>query len=64
MTFLPAEFFIGDSRVWHVAITWEDGRDEPPVELENRRGVGGGSHVIYLHEFGVSTNANTLAQQV
>jgi hypothetical protein len=50
MTFIPAEFFIGDSRIWHVAITWEDGRDEPPVELENRRGVGGESRVLYLNE--------------
>jgi hypothetical protein len=50
MTFLPAEFFVGESAVWHVAIAWEDGRDEPPVELENRRGVGGKSRVIYLDE--------------
>lgn len=49
MAFIPAEFFVGDSAIWHVAITWEDGRDEPPVELENRRGVGGESRVVYLN---------------
>ena len=47
MTFMPAEFFVGESEVWHVAISWEDGQDELPVELENRRGIGGGSRVDY-----------------
>jgi hypothetical protein len=50
MTFLPAEFSVGESAVWHVAITWEDGRDEPPIELENRRGIGGESRVVYLDQ--------------
>jgi len=48
MTFVPAEFFVGESAIWHVSITWEDGRDAPPVELENRRCIGGKSHVVYL----------------
>jgi hypothetical protein len=56
MTFIPAEFFVGNSVVWHVAIAWEDGRDEPPVELENRRGVGGKSRVVYLDKFAVDAN--------
>ncbi len=48
MTFVPAEFFVGESAIWHVAIAWEDSRDARPVELENRRGIGGKSHVVYL----------------
>jgi hypothetical protein len=50
MTFIPAEFTVGESVIWHIAIAWEDGRDEPPVELENRRGVGGESRVTYLNQ--------------
>ena len=48
MTFVPAEFFVGESEIWHISIAWEDGKNEPPVELENRRGVGGQSRVTYL----------------
>jgi len=48
MTFIPAEFFVGVSEIWHIAIAWEDGKDEPPVELENRRGIDGQSRVTYL----------------
>ena len=48
MDFTPAEFFIGESDIWHVSIAWEDGRDQAPVELENRRGIGGESRVSYL----------------
>ena len=48
MQFIPAEFFIGESDIWHVSISWEDGMDEPPVELENRRGLDDEGHVIYL----------------
>ena len=47
MTFIPAEFSVGDSEIWHVSIAWEDGRDAPPVELENRRGVQGESRLMY-----------------
>lgn len=50
MTFIPAEFYVGDSEIWHVAIAWEDGSDAPPIELENRRGVQGESRVGYLYE--------------
>lgn len=56
MTFIPAEFFVGKSEVWHVAIAWEDGRDAPPVELENRRGVSGKSRVAYLDEYIMDAN--------
>ncbi|MEZ4619452.1 MAG: hypothetical protein R2867_28650 [Caldilineaceae bacterium] len=47
MTFIPAEFYVGDSEIWHVSIAWEDGSDAPPVELENRRGVQGESRLGY-----------------
>jgi hypothetical protein len=50
MTFIPAEFFVGESAVWHVAIAWEDGTDEPPVALENRRGIDAQSRVVYLDD--------------
>lgn len=56
MTFIPAEFFVGESEVWHVAISWEDGRDAPPVELENRRGVSGKSRVVYLDKHTMESN--------
>ena len=56
MTFFPAEFFVGVSEIWHVAMAWEDGHDEPPVELENRRGVGGKSRVVYLDQSAVNTD--------
>jgi hypothetical protein len=48
MQFVPAEFSIGESEIWHISIAWEDGADESPIELENRRGIGGESHVVYL----------------
>ena len=48
MTFIPAEFSVGDSEIWHVAIAWEDGRDAPPVALENRRGGQGESRLGYV----------------
>ncbi len=34
MNFIPAEFFVGISEIWQVGITWEDGLDTAPVELE------------------------------
>lgn len=54
MSFLPAEFFVGVSEIWHVGIAWEEGRDAPPVELENRRGVGGKSRVAYWDDVAVA----------
>ena len=48
MTFIPAEFFVGKTPVWHVPIAGGEGRDEPPVELENRRSIDGRSRVVYL----------------
>lgn len=62
MTFIPAEFTVGESAIWYVAIAWEDGRDEPPVELENRRGVGGESRVRYLGELAVDTSQGKLPE--
>ncbi|MEZ4735914.1 MAG: hypothetical protein R3E79_53170 [Caldilineaceae bacterium] len=60
MTFIPAEFFVGVSENWHVAIAWEDGREEPPIELENRRGIDGKSRVVYLDEFAAEVNSHLL----
>ena len=54
MSFIPAEFFVGVSEIWHVGITWADGCDAAPVELENRRGVGGKSSVTYCDQVGVA----------
>jgi len=54
MRFIPAEFFVGISEIWHVGITWEDGRDAAPVELENRRGGGGKSNVTYWAQVAVA----------
>ena len=59
MIFFPAEFFVGVSEIWHVAIAWEDGYDEPPVELENRRGVGGKSRVVYLDQSIAEVNSTS-----
>ena len=56
MTFIPAEFFVGVSEIWHVAIAWEDGHDELPVELENRRGIDGKSRVVYLDQADANTD--------
>ena len=61
MTFVPAEFFVGKSAIWHVAIAWEDGGDAPPVQFENRRGISGMSHIIYLDDFRVDANTVTAA---
>ncbi|MBV7331131.1 hypothetical protein KFU94_23415 [Chloroflexi bacterium TSY] len=55
MTFIPAEFFVGESEIWHIAISWEDGQDAPPVEVENRRGISGESRVDYLDELEIGT---------
>jgi hypothetical protein len=63
MTFIPAEFFVGESEVWHVAIAWEDGRDAPPVELENRRGLSGKSRVVYLDERTAEVNTIPINRQ-
>ncbi len=35
MTFTPAEFVLGDSRVWFFGRMWEDGDDHPPSETCN-----------------------------
>ncbi len=35
MTFTPAEFVLGDSRVWFFGRMWEYGDDEPPSETCN-----------------------------
>ncbi len=50
ITFIPAEFYVGDSEIWHVTSAWEDGHDAPPVALENRRGVQGEIRLGYWDE--------------
>jgi len=35
MTFTPAEFVLGDSRVWFFGRMWEYGDDQPPSETCN-----------------------------
>jgi len=35
MTFTPAEFVLGDSRVWFFGRMWETGDDQPPSETYN-----------------------------
>lgn len=35
MTFTPAEFVLGDSRVWFFGRMWEYGNDQPPSETCN-----------------------------
>lgn len=35
MTFTPAEFVLGDSRVWFFGRMWEYGDDQPPSETQN-----------------------------
>jgi hypothetical protein len=32
MTFTPADFWIGDGAIWFLALMWEAGDDQPPVE--------------------------------
>ena len=33
MTFMPADFVIGDSDVWFFSMMWENGRDADPEEF-------------------------------
>ncbi len=35
MTFTPAEFVLGDSRVWFFGRMWENGDNQPPAETCN-----------------------------
>jgi hypothetical protein len=34
--FYPAEFWIGTDRVWTFTMTWEEGADQEPLELESK----------------------------
>jgi hypothetical protein len=40
MTFTPAEFVLGDSRVWFFGRMWEAGDDQPPSETCNGPAAG------------------------
>jgi hypothetical protein len=33
LRFSPADFCIGESSVWYFSLTWEHGKDAPPVEF-------------------------------
>ena len=34
--FYPAEFWMGIDHIWTFTISWEDGRDQEPFELESK----------------------------
>lgn len=39
MTFTPADFCIGESGIWFFSLSWERGRDAPPVEFLDDRNI-------------------------
>lgn len=39
MTFTPADFCIGESRIWFFSMMWENGRDQTPVEFVDDRNL-------------------------
>ena len=39
LAFTPAEFCIGESGVWFLSLTWECGRDAPPIEFLDASGL-------------------------
>ena len=39
MTFTPADFWIGESRIWFFSLMWEHGKDQAPVEFLDDRNV-------------------------
>ena len=39
MTFTPADFWIGESRIWFFSLMWEHGKDKDPVEFLDDRGI-------------------------
>lgn len=34
--FRPAEFWIGTDPIWSFTLSWEDGSDEEPIEMESK----------------------------
>lgn len=39
MKFTPADFWIGESGIWFFSLMWEKGKDKPPVEFLDDRGL-------------------------
>jgi hypothetical protein len=39
MTFIPADFCIGESGIWFCSLMWERGRNEAPVEFVDDRNL-------------------------
>jgi hypothetical protein len=39
MRFTPAEFWIGESGLWFYSLMWEHGKNKPPVEFLDDRGI-------------------------
>lgn len=39
MRFTPADFWIGESGIWFFSLMWEHGKNKPPVEFVDDRGI-------------------------
>lgn len=39
MAFTPADFCIGESGIWFYSLMWEHGKEQPPVEFLDDRGI-------------------------
>jgi len=39
MNFTPADFWIGESRIWFYSLMWEHGKNKEPVEFLDDRGI-------------------------
>ena len=39
MTFMPADFYIGESGIWFFSLMWEHGADQAPVEFLDDRNI-------------------------
>lgn len=39
MSFTPADFCIGESGIWFFSLMWEHGREQPPLEFLDDRGI-------------------------
>jgi len=39
MRFTPADFWIGESGLWFYSLMWEHGKNKPPVEFLDDRGI-------------------------
>ncbi len=46
MTFTPADFCIGESGIWFFSMMWEDGKNQPPVEFLDDRGLVGRVNIV------------------